>query len=102
MNISHFIDALLKRVRLFSRYDPARDWFALLGCAVIILTGIVVWDAWVFDTIANGGTIGAPATSTPPIFSQSSIDSIHAVFDMRAAEEAKYVSGAYRYADPSQ
>lgn len=64
--------------------------------------GIVVWNVWAFDTIANGGVIGTTATSTPPVFNHSSLDAIRAVFQMRAVEETKYVTGVYRYADPSQ
>ena len=94
--------SFLKRMRLFSRHDPTRDWLALLLCSGIALAGIIVWNAWMFDRVANGGVIGTRATSTPPIFNQSSLDTIHTIFDARAAEEQKYVTGEYRYIDPSQ
>lgn len=95
-------DFFLKYLRFGKRLDPARDWLTLLSLAGIILAGSIVWNAWAFDTVANGGVIGTSATITPPVFSTSSLDAIHAVFEHRASEEAKYVSGAYRYADPSQ
>lgn len=92
----------IKRLRSAAHPDPARDWFTLLTCSVVVLVGIIVWNAWAFDTIASGGTIGRVATTTPAVFSRSSLDTIHTIFANRAAEEAKYVTGVYRYADPSQ
>ncbi|MFZ2167911.1 MAG: hypothetical protein WAV50_03535 [Minisyncoccia bacterium] len=95
------LTSFLNRLRVSSHLDPERDWLVLLIVGALALTGIVVWNAWAFDTVANGGTIGSPATSTAPIFSQSSLEAIHTVFDNRAVEEQKYVTGDYRYADPS-
>lgn len=94
--------SFFRRLRYGTHIDPVRDWLALLAFSAIALAGIVVWNAWAFDTIASGGVIGTAATSTPPIFSQSSLDAIHAIFANRAAEKAKYETGTYRFADPSQ
>ena len=92
---------------LFSRHggllpyaDPERDWLVLLILAILVLAGVVVWNMRIFDTVANGGVIGSPATSTTPVFSKSSLDMLHAIFANRAAEEKKYVSGEYRFPDP--
>ena len=71
-------------------------------CSVMMLVGIVVWNVWAFDTVANGGIIGSLATSTAPVFNQSSLDVIHTIFYNRAAEEDKYASGIYSFTDPSQ
>jgi hypothetical protein len=95
------ITSYLKRIRLLTSLDPERDWIILLITSIIVLTGIVVWNAWTFDTVVNGGAIGSAATSTPPLFDQISLETIHTIFDERASEEKKYVSGAYRYVDPS-
>lgn len=94
-------DFFMKHARKASHLDPTRDWIILLILSTIALASITVWNAWAFDTVAGGGTIGATATSTPPAFSQSSLDAIRTVFTSRAAEEEKYVSGVYRFADPS-
>ncbi len=102
MNISYFKNSFQKRLHYGVRIDPARDWLVLLTLSVIALAGIVVWNVWTFDTVASGGSIGATVTETPPIFNRSSIDAIHTIFDSRASEEAKYVTGAYHYIDPSQ
>src|SRR4051812_29980467 len=82
--------------------DPVRDWLMLLTIGAIAFMSIVVWNVWAFDTVAQGGVIGAHATSTPSAFNQTSLDAIHAVFEKRATEESKYVTGVYRFNDPSQ
>ncbi|MHB8860590.1 MAG: hypothetical protein ACYC48_02545 [Minisyncoccota bacterium] len=91
-----------KRDEASSRLDPERDWIMLLILSAIALTGIVVWNMWAFDTVANGGIIGSPATSTTPVFNQSSLGAIHTIFANRAAEEEKYASSTYSFTDPSQ
>jgi hypothetical protein len=82
--------------------DPTRDWFVLLSLAAIIFAGLIGWNAWAFDTVASGGNIGGPAPKSTPLFDASTLDAIHALFETRAAEEAKYRTGVYRYTDPSQ
>ena len=89
-------------MRYGEHLNPTRDWLALLTLSAIVLAGIIVWNVRAFDIVANGGVIGTSATSTPPVFSQASLDSIHVIFANRAAEEAKYETGDYRFADPSQ
>ncbi len=102
MAISSTLTSLFSRVRSAARPDPVRDWLVLLTLSLFAFVCIVVWNVWAFDTVAQGGVIGTAATSTPPVFNHASLDAVHAVFDARAAEEAKYVTGVYRYADPSQ
>lgn len=92
----------VKRARLFSRLDPVRDWLLLLIGSIILLTGVVVWNAWAFYTVVGGGIIGTSSARTPSVFNQSSLDAIRTVFTNRAVEEEKYTSGVYRFSDPSQ
>lgn len=98
MNIFNRIGSFFKH----SNDNPMRDWSVLLTCSAIALVGIVVWNAWAFDTIAQGGVIGTPVNSSPAVFSGSSLDTINTIFASRAGEEAKYRTGVYSYADPSQ
>ena len=100
-SIFNLIGSFLKRLR-YGVLNPARDWMTLIVLLAIALAGLVVWNVWAFDTVANGGVIGSTATSSPPIFTQTSLDGIHTIFANRAAEEAKYETGTYRFADPSQ
>ncbi len=102
MNFPPSLGSFLNRAKTPAPRDPARDWIMLLTVATIAFAGIVVWNVWAFDTVANGGTVGASATSTPAIFDESSLGAIRAIFADRAVEEAKYVSGEYQYADPSR
>ncbi len=92
----------LKRLRQGTHQDPMRDWLILLSLSAIALAGIIVWNVWAFDTVVGGGTIGPPATKAPEVFSRSSLEAIRTVFTNRAEEGAKYDTGVYRFADPSQ
>lgn len=99
--MEHIFSTLLKRIKFLNRLDPARDWIVLLIISILVLVCIVVWNAWAFDMIANGGTIGSSATSTQPVLKSATIGDVHSIFEKRAAEEVNYMSGVYQYADPS-
>ncbi|MDP2651741.1 MAG: hypothetical protein Q8O94_01235 [bacterium] len=102
MNISTILNSFLQRLHYGTRLHPVRDWLVTLSLSGIALASIIVWNVWAFDTVANGGVIGASATSTPQVFNQGSLDTIKTIFANRAAEKAKYETGTYRFADPSQ
>ena len=102
MNISTTPNSFLKRLHSGTRQDPARDWIAVLIGSSIVLTGVIVWNVWVFDTIARGGVIGSAEISSPQVFNRSFLDEVRPVFEKRAAEVTKYETGVYRYADPSR
>ncbi len=102
MNYFDSFGTYLRRMRSGIGFDPVRDWLVLLTTTFILLAGIIVWNAWAFDTVATGGTIGAASVKAPPIFDPATLDTIHTVFANRATEESKYLTGVYRYADPSQ
>lgn len=101
MSTRTFISAL-KRLRPKEHTDPVRDWLVLIISSLIVLSGIIVWNVWAFETVVSGGTIGGAKPQNTSVFNPASLDEVHAVFDQRAKEEAKYVTGVYRYADPSQ
>jgi len=96
------ISSFIKRLRYGARLDPARDWLVVLIFFSIAFLGIVVWNVWAFDTVAGGGVIGTPAPSATATFDRTSLEAIRTIFESRADEEAKYVTGVYRYADPSR
>jgi hypothetical protein len=102
MNVSHSLSSYLRRIRSGTLADPVRDWLILLALSLVALLGIIIWNVWAFDTVAQGGVIGPAPTSAAPAFDRSSIDAINNVFQMRSTEEAKYVTGVYSYSDPSQ
>lgn len=102
MDTSLLITKIKERLGYGSRIQPTRDWLALLSFVIIVFAGILIWNVWAFSTVVQGGVIGTTASSTPPVFSQSSLDAIRSVFAQRSAEEAKYQTGVYRFADPSQ
>lgn len=91
----------LQSMRSLATIDPERDWIILLILSSISIIVIIVWNVYAFQTVVSGGVIGKPTTTTAPVFSQSSLDAIRTVFTNRAAEEAKYASSTYQYADPS-
>lgn len=96
------ITSFFRRLRYGTQVNPTRDWLTLLTLSALVLVSIIVWNVWAFDTVANGGVIGAVATSTPPAFNQASLNTIHTIFSNRADEELKYQTGTYRFVDPSQ
>ena len=93
---------IITHLRSGVRLDPERDWLVLVMGSLVALSGIVVWNTWAFDTMANAGVMDIAATSTPPVLRKASLDAVRTVCVARAAEESKYVSGEYRYVDPSQ
>ncbi len=95
-------NSFLKRLHSEVRQDPARDWIAVLICSAIVLVGVIVWNVWVFDTIARGGVIGSVELSSPQAFNRSFLDAAQPIFEKRAAEATKYETGVYRYTDPSR
>ena len=95
-------NSFFKHFRYGENINPVRDWLIMLTFSVIVLAGIIVWNVWAFDTVAKGGVIGTTATSTPTVFSQSSLNTINTIFTNRATEKTKYETGTYRFADPSQ
>jgi hypothetical protein len=101
MNTSSPIRSFIKRLR-YGAINPARDWRVLITLSAIALAGIIIWNAWAFDTVASGGVIGSVTTSSQPVFNSTSLDSIQTMFSNRATEEEKYETGTYRFADPSQ
>jgi len=102
MKILHSGISLIRRLHYGAGLDPVRDWLVMLMLSIIAFVGIVVWNIWAFDTVANGGAIGITPSAPQQLFNHTSLDAIHTVFEKRADEEAKYVTGVYRYADPSQ
>ncbi|OGG76415.1 hypothetical protein A2950_00960 [Candidatus Kaiserbacteria bacterium RIFCSPLOWO2_01_FULL_55_19] len=102
MSTPRFISSFVKRLRADTHQDPVRDWLALITLSAVVLAGIIVWNVWAFDTVAQGGTIGTAPTAVSQVFNRTSLDAIQTIFAERSAEEAKYATGAYRYADPSQ
>lgn len=95
------LNLLWNKIKPSNRLDPERDWIVLLIVSIIVLTGIVVWNAWAFDTIAKGKILGPTASTTVTTFKQSSFGEIHTIFEERVKEEVNYTSGVYQYIDPS-
>lgn len=96
------IESVFSRVLHGWHRDPTRDWLTLLIFVALLFSVILVWNMWLFDTVASGGVIGpAPATS-PTVLGPASLNIVQEIFVSRAAEEAKYVNGTYHFIDPSQ
>ena len=100
MQLPTSIKDVLKK--LPQRPDPVRDWLTLLSVTVVILGVVMVGNARLFDTVANGGSIAALSASSTPAFDQSMLQNVQTLFAERAAQEQKYASGTSQFADPSQ
>jgi hypothetical protein len=102
MNITNLFSTFVRRLRSGARQDPVRDWLILLTLSIFALICVVVWNIWTFDAVAQGGVIGDSTSTSLPAFDRSTLDTIHNIFQTRATEESKYVTGVYHYTDPSQ
>lgn len=102
MNIFNHNRPFFSRLRSVAYFDPVRDWLVMLILSVFAFISIVVWNIWAFDTVAQGGILGATTSETKQSFNLSSIGDVNEILEKRANEEAKYRIGVYRYADPSQ
>lgn len=80
--------------------NPQRDWLLLLLVALVAILASVAWNVWFFFFALDAQTAvpNAPAAQT---LDTSSINKARALFDTRAAEEARY-RGEYRFNDPSK
>jgi len=94
--------SFLKRLRRRSSPDPVRDWLILFTVSLILFAGLIVWNIWTFDIVANGNGMGASTSVPAPVFNRASLDAVHTIFMNRAAEKTKYDSGTYSFVDPSQ
>lgn len=88
----------LKGISYGTILRPSRDWLLLLALALICLLVSVGWNLWTFDTVTEGGAVGADAPVQEP--GTASLDSVTRLFEARALEEARY-KNEYRFVDPS-
>jgi hypothetical protein len=99
MKNSFDINAILTKVSYGDRARPVRDWFVLLAVMAVLVGLSVGWNVWLLRNMEKGGTIGTP--ETPSAFDTAPIESVRAVFESRAEEEARY-ENEYRFVDPSR
>lgn len=85
-----------------ARLRARRDWLVALSIAGVMLLVSAFWNYWTFSRVESGETLGQAATATPSGFDKSSLDLIRQVITSRAGEEARYLSGEYRFIDPSR
>jgi hypothetical protein len=97
-------ESVKKRFTGLGEPHPTRDWLVLLGCAALVLVGMVVWSVWTFQRVVDGEVIDARAVApmTQDDRVPSLLDRVRALYELRAAEAQKYGTGVYPYADPSQ
>lgn len=88
----------LKGIHYGTALRPSRDWLTLLTLMVALLLASVAWNLWAFSKVTEGETIG---TETPQqADTTATFDAVNKVFEMRAAEDARY-RNEYRFVDPS-
>ncbi len=79
---------------------PSRDWFLLLGMALILALASILWNVWTFDQIASGEILGTPSEmSHAP--TNDAFERVKKQFDARTTEANKYLF-EYHFIDPSQ
>lgn len=98
----NFFTRLHSQMHLSARPDPGRAWLVLIGFFGIALASLLVYNAWLFDRVAGGDTLSGAAAPSTDAVSRSALSIVRTIFDERAGEEMKYVTGTYRFPDPSQ
>ena len=77
---------------------PARDWFALLSFALLLIGVSVGWNIWLLDKVERGEAISTDVK--PASIESAPVDKVEEVFKTRKEEEQKYRQ-TYRFVDPS-
>jgi hypothetical protein len=93
------VSTAIRKASYGERLRPERDWLLLLAGAGLLLVASIVWNLWLFRSVGEGAVIGAGAA--PAAFDATPIQSVRAVFDSRAREEARY-AGDLHFVDPSR
>ncbi len=99
MTMPFDMGSLLKKVSYGPRIRPTRDWLAILSVAGTLVVASIGWNLWLLRSVGQGGVIGNQ--SPPAAFDETPIESVRAVFESRAEEEARYAD-EYRFVDPSR
>lgn len=98
MNTSLNLNSLRKRFSYGSHPRPARDWFAILSVATLLVVLSIGWNLWLLRSVERGGVIGNEAP--PPTFDAAPIEAIRALFEARRQKELQYRQ-EFRFVDPS-
>lgn len=101
MNINAIIRKITGRFHYGERLQPERDWFVLLGVAVLAFAVSFALNALLFLRVASGQTFGGGPTPTSPAFNAVPLQAVDALFAARAQEAARY-QNEYPFTDPSK
>jgi hypothetical protein len=94
------LSSYLRSFRYGGPLNPERDWFVLLGIALLVLLASIAWNVWFFISLAHGES-ATPAITTPHTTSSaSSVTNIQEIFQARATEQNNYQQ-TYHFVDPS-
>lgn len=99
MKYVHRILTALSRWNTYFRPNPARDWYALIAVAFVLLIASFSTNIWLFSQVTRGEMPGV--ASTTPAITPTSIDSVTRLFELRATREVDYQNGA-AFIDPSR
>ena len=84
------------------RLEPSRDWIVLLATTALLLFVSVAWNLWLFNHVAGGAVLGAPASPATTALDEAAIKELGEIFAERAREATSYRNGTYRFIDPSR
>ncbi|MBU6321072.1 MAG: hypothetical protein KGI78_03890 [Patescibacteria group bacterium] len=92
--------AVARRVSGFTP-RPERDWRVILSLGALLFAAILAWHLYLF-TATLGSDRASSAGEVAPVATPSALETLPAFLAARTAEEEKYVTGSYQFADPSQ
>jgi hypothetical protein len=81
------------------RVRPYRDWMAVITLAGILLILSAGWSYVLFRQVSAGSNLGN--VSAPTHLNTATLETVRAVFEKRAEEQAHYLSD-YHFVDPAR
>jgi len=103
LDLKNLPGQFVKHLSYGKRVAPRRDWFILLSVVLLLLAASGLYNFWVYTQVKSGSSINGVVASAPGSgFDASALAKVKDIFTLRAAEQAKYTSGAYSFIDPSK
>jgi hypothetical protein len=94
------LSTYLGRLRYGDTLRPGRDWFVVIGIAVIVLIASIALNVWFFISLANSENAAPAVTTAHTTSSAGAVTDVQNIFQERATQQTDYQQ-TYHFVDPS-